>query len=161
MKKTCVLIIIILVIFTVSAQKANAQYRGSWVYLNSGVVTDDSFDFDPFLWTAGLNMDFYLTYNLTISPEIYMIVHNFEFDAFFLAPGVLANIELQQLFFGAGVTKYFIVGSAIKGSFELDWALKLNAGFKGGGIKLQAFIVTPFDNVFEYMDIGITIGFGF
>ncbi|MFB0564267.1 MAG: hypothetical protein ACETWK_01140, partial [Candidatus Aminicenantaceae bacterium] len=161
MKKICALVICLFVILAVSPQNANGQYKSSWVYLNSGVVTDETFDFEPFFWTAGLNIDFYLSYNLTISPECYIIVHNLEFDAFILAPAVLLNLELQTLFLGGGVTKWFIVGTKVKGAPSSDWALKLNAGLKGGGIKLAAFVVTPFEDAFKYMAVGTTIGFGF
>jgi hypothetical protein len=42
-----------------------------------------------------------------------------------------------------------------------DFSLKLNAGFRGDGLKLTFFAVTPFDNILDDMAIGATLGFYF
>ena len=159
MKKNIYVLLAVAFILVMFCSNLNAQQEeGMSFSLNGGVVTDDSFSFDPFLWTAGIIMDFHLGDYLMLSPECFIIVYKFEFDPLWLAPAVIANIKLQSFFVGAGITKWFIIGDGYNAS--TDFALKINAGLRSGGIRLTAFIVTPFDGMFSHMTIGATIGFG-
>ena len=102
---------------------------------------------------------------IMLSPEFYIIVNKFDFDAFWLAPGVIANMKFANLFFGAGLTKWFLVGSAVQDSYSTDFKLKVNAGLKGMGVKLTAFAITDFGagKFFksDYLLLGATLSFGF
>jgi hypothetical protein len=129
--------------------------------LNFGVVTDDSFKFSPFIWTTGLNLDLHLNDYIMISPEVYGQFYEFKFDYFLIIPGAVLNLKLNKMFIGGGLVKPFLVGS---GSSESgDIALKLNLGFRGNGLRLVFFAVTPFDNMFKkyYTSLGVTLGFEF
>ncbi len=159
-KKLFMGICILLVILSVS-QNAKAQYDRINLALGFGTITDDSFSFKPFFWTSGVNLDFYLSEHIVLSPEFFMIVHNFNFDAFFLAPAALLNFDFGGFMIGAGVTKLWLVGSAISGSPSSDPALKLNTGYLGEGIRLSAYLITSFDNLFKSNSFGASLGFYF
>lgn len=162
MKKIGCLFICGLIIFLFSAQNSQALVKPVSFYINGGVVTDDSFSFDPFFWTAGAIIDINLpAAPIMISPECHIIVRNFEFDYFWLAPSILVNLKLSSLFVGAGLTKWFLVGTDVEETFETEFMLKLNAGLKGPGFRLTAFLITDFDSLFEYNTVGATVGFGF
>lgn len=125
---------------------------------NAGVHTDDSFSFDPFFWTAGLNLDINMGKHLMLSSECFVIIHEFEFDHTTLAPAVLLNFKFASLFVGGGVTKWWNVNDFSNPS---DFMLKLNAGFRGRNLKLTAYLITDFDDLFEYNAVGATLGFCF
>jgi hypothetical protein len=158
MKKPALIAFAVMALFFVSSKELAAQ---SDVALNIGVITDKSFSFNPFLWTTGLSFDFYLSPSLSLSPEIYMTVHNSDFGTIILAPAVLLNFQGYGFFLGGGVTKWWLLGSKVAGSPSTDVALKLNAGLRGGGIKLTAFLITPFNNIFQDMTLGAAFGFYF
>ncbi len=162
MKKITCLIFCGLVIFLFSAQNSQALIKPVSFYISGGVLTDDSLSFDPFYWTGGAIIDFNLPASpIMISPECHIIVHNFEFDYFWLAPAVLVNLKLSSLFVGAGLTKWFLIGTDVEDSFVTEFMLKINVGFKGPGVRLSAFLITEFDSLFEYNTVGANIGFGF
>jgi len=162
MKKIVCLFICGLIIFLFSVQNSQALIKPVSFYISGGVITDDSFSFDPFFWTGGAIIDFNLpAAPIMISPECHIIVHNFDFDYFWLAPAVLVNFKLSSLFVGVGFTKWFLVGTDVEGSFATEFMLKLNAGFKGPGVRLSAFLITEFDSLFKYNTVGANIGFGF
>lgn len=162
MKKVALSLLLLAFLFCVTSQNSQALVKPFSLYLSGGVQTDTNLSFDPFFWTAGANMDFsFALLPFTLSPECYIIVHNFDFDAFTLAPGVMANLKLANLFVGAGLTKWFLVGTEAADTPPSDFMLKLNAGLKGPGVKLTVFAVTAFDNLFktDYMWIGATVSF--
>jgi hypothetical protein len=158
MKKLTVVLLLLAGLAFVGAKPASAQ---SFLSLNFGTITDSSFSFDPFFWTAGATLDIYLGPHLSLSPEATMVVHNFKFGSFILAPAVLLNVEFASLFFGGGISKWFLLGSDIPGSPSADFSLKLNAGFKGDNLRLAAYMFTPFDNLFNSMAVGVSLGFYF
>ncbi len=130
------------------------------MYLGANIITDSSFTFEYYLWGPGVAFDFYITDNLMISPEVYMYVYEFEFDPFVLAPAVLANIKLNTFYLGAGITKWFIIGSDV-GNVTSDFALKLNAGFITESFKLSFFAITSFDEMFSHMALGASFALKF
>lgn len=158
MKKLTVVLLLVAGLALAGARPAAAQ---SFLSLNFGTITDSSFSFNPFFWTAGATLDIYLGPHFSLSPEATMVVHNFEFGSFILAPAVLLNVEFANLFFGGGISKWFLLGSDIPGSPSADFSLKLNAGFKGDNLRLAAFLFTPFGELFESMAVGATLGFYF
>jgi hypothetical protein len=129
------------------------------ISLNFGFVTDKTFTFRPFLWTGGMTFDFFIGPHLTLSPEAFIIVNNFDFGAFFLAPAVLLNFQGQGFFIGGGLTKWWLVGSDIGGSYATDVGMKMNLGFKGYNFKFTFFAVTPFKNFLQEPALGLTFGF--
>ena len=159
MKKLGVLLLGFFLFFLVSGQPLKAQAGTVDVFFNSGIVTDDSFSFDPLLWTGGINLDFYITDYLTLSPECYIIIYQLEFDPIWIAPAILANLRFSSIFIGAGITKWFIVGEGY--TMSTDFSLKMNAGFQVHHLRLTAFVVSAFDHFLKDMTVGATIGFGF
>jgi hypothetical protein len=163
MKKIALSILLLGFLFCVTSQNSHALIKPFSLYLSGGVQTDTKLSFDPLYWTAGANMDFsFALLPFAISPECYIIVNKFNFDAFWLAPAVMANLKLANLFVGAGLTKWFLIGTEVTETLSTDFMLKLNAGLKGPGVKLTVFAVTDFDYLFktDYMWIGATISFG-
>jgi hypothetical protein len=159
MKKKCVLTLVLVLLVFFSVSKLEAENKGMDFYLHAGVMTDDSFSFDPFLWTAGVNLDFHLGDFLMLSPEVHIVVHKFEFDPLWLAPGCLLNVKLQSFFVGGGLTKWFIIGDGYE--LSTDVALKLNVGFMGENFKLTAYAVMDFDSIFSNMVVGATFAIKF
>lgn len=158
MKKLAVAALIFIAIAGVSVQDLSAQTDISW---NWGVVTDKNFSFKPFLWTTGLSFDFYLNPNLSFTPEIYSVIHNFDFGTFILAPALMLNFQGENFFAGGGLTKLWLLGSEIEGGPSSDVAFKANVGFKGYDIKFTLFAVTPFNQFFKDMVLGAAFGFYF
>jgi hypothetical protein len=158
MKKSLIIISVLVLALSFSTVELKAESTGMDLYLNGGVVTDDSLSFDPFLWTAGLNLDIHFG-NLMLSPECFITVYKFKFDPLWLQPAVIANIKLSSFFVGAGLTKWFLIGD--DNNFSTDIALKLNAGFRGNNFRLAVFAVTAFDDLFKNMTVGATFGISF
>ena len=162
MKKISILCVSLAFLLCFSSIGLNAQNNGTSFYVAAGVVTDDSFSFDPFFWTAGLGFDIHLGELFMISPEGYIQVHNFEFGSFYLVPSVMLNVKLSSFFVGGGITKMWLLGSDIEGSISSDFLLKINAGFNGANIRLAAFVIMEFDAILKKgMTVGATLGFGF
>jgi hypothetical protein len=157
MKKTLFTILLIAALSLAVPAKAQAELLS----LNFGFVTDSKFSFNPFLWTAGMTIDIPIGSILTLSPEGYIVVNKFDFGTFIFAPAVMLNLNAAGLFVGAGVSKWFLLGSEVSGSPSSDFSLKLNAGFQGSGLRLTAFLFTPFKDAFKTSAVGATLGFSF
>ena len=127
--------------------------------LNFGVMTDESFSFDPIVWTAGVELDFHFGRYLMLSPELMLVGEGFEFDYFILYPAAILNFTASSFFVGGGVAKGFLIGSGASGS--TDFMLKLNAGLVAKSFKLTAYALMAFDSMFENMLLGATLGFRF
>ena len=127
--------------------------------LNFGAMTDDTFSFDPFLWTAGAELDFQFGSFLMLSPEVTLVGSGFEFKEFILYPAVILNFTASSFFVGGGVAKGFLIGSGASGS--TDFLLKVNAGLAAPGVKLTVYAFTAFDNLFNDMLLGASLGFRF
>ena len=127
--------------------------------INFGIMTDDSFSFDPIIWTAGFEIDFQFGNFLMLSPEVMLVGEGFEFDYFILYPGVILNLTPGSFFIGGGVAKGFFIGSGASGS--TDFMLKLNAGLASRSVKLTAYALMAFDSLFKNMALGASLGFRF
>jgi hypothetical protein len=156
MKKSRVLIIVSVLLLLCSA---NLSAQGMHLFLNGGIITDDSLSFDPFLWSVGANLDFTLGGVLMLSPEANIITYKFKFDTFLFQPAILLNIKLSSFFVGGGIQKLFLITG--DGYESGEWGLKLNAGLMGKNIKLRVFADMAFDNLFKDMLVGAQIGIGF
>jgi hypothetical protein len=159
MKKALAAGAMIFVIFIWYPQHTQAQDIGMNFYINFGVITDDSFSFNDWLWSGGAQLDFHIGSLFMISPECDVIIYRFNFDPVTLAPGIIANIKLSNLFLGAGVTKWFIMGDPV-GPILDELAFKANVGIRTSNLKISLYAVTYFDQFFESTIIGITMGFG-
>ncbi len=157
MKKYFITLFIVLFLFTGLSYSADKSFD---MYIGANILTDSSFTFEYYLWGPGVAFDFYLTDNLTISPEAYMYVYKFEFNPFILAPAVLVNMRFNTFFVGAGITKWFLIGSNAS-DVSSDFALKINAGFVSESLKLSFFAITSFDELFSDMALGASLAFRF
>jgi hypothetical protein len=158
MKKT--IIAAIFAAAVLAALPASAQASGPVnFYIRLGVITDQNATFNPFLWTAGANLDINLSDSFFIAADADVIVHKFNFDPLWLTPSVLLNLRLSSFYIGAGVSKFVIISGS--STMTSDFLFKANAGLKMDGLKLQVFLYTPFDEMFKDMGIGANIGFGF
>ena len=147
---------ILILVFSVQILKAGSEE--TQLFIKAGTVTNDDFSFSPFLWTAGVNLDFHLSDKLMLSPECDIINHEFDFEYFFLCPGALLNVKQVPFFIGAGVTKWFLIGEG--SDLSTDFMLKINIGYIKENIRITAYIVTAFDELFKYNIIGFSIGLG-
>jgi hypothetical protein len=138
-----------------------ATAQAELLSLNFGFVTDSKFSFNPFLWTAGLAIDIPIGPALTLCPEGYIVVNKFDFGTFIFAPAVMLNFNAAGFFVGAGLSKWFLLGSDVSGAPSSDISLKLNAGFHASGLRLTAFLFTPFKEAFKSTAVGATLGFAF
>ncbi|MCX6557517.1 MAG: SH3 domain-containing protein [Candidatus Aminicenantes bacterium] len=127
--------------------------------INFGAQTDENFNFDPFLWTAGVELDIQFGNFLMLSPEAILVGSGFEFKEFILYPAAILNLTVSSFFVGGGVAKGFFIGSGASGS--TDFLLKLNAGLCAPGVKLTVYALMAFDNLFNDMALGATLGFRF
>ena len=158
MKKNFVLFIGFITIFLFINNNLQAYNEGLAPSFNAGVYTDDSLSFKPFYWTSGLNLDIHFANFLMLSPECYIIVHNFEFRKSWIAPAALLNLKFDIFFIGAGFTKQWYLG---KGGGSTGFLLKMNAGFREHGWRLVGFLITGFNDYFDYNEVGATLGFEF
>ena len=153
MKKLCFFFGVLILGLGLNAQSMNFN-------LNFGVLTDDSFSFSPLVLSGGAGLDFHIGSALMLSPEVTFYTNTkFESESFMLYPAVILNFTTGPLFVGGGVAKGFALTS---GGGSTDFLLKINAGLRTGSIKLTAYMMMPFDAIFQKgMLVGATIGFGF
>jgi hypothetical protein len=158
MKKAALMAVIIVLLAAAWPRPASAA-GGFNFYVRGGLVTDESFSFSPFLWTVGANLDLNLSSLLMVSPECDLIVYKLKFDPIWLTPSVCLNFRASAFFVGPGIGEFIVLGSGY--TLTSDLLLKLNAGFKTDSFKLQAYAYTPFNDAFNEMIYGATVGFGF
>lgn len=153
MKKIMVLLVGLLMVSAVYAAGNEMSFG-----INFGVMTDQSFSFDPVYWTAGAELDFQIGNYIMFSPEVILVGSGFGFKDFFLFPAAILNFTASNFFIGGGLTKGFYLGSGTTTEIT-DVALKLNAGFLSKNLKLTAYAITAFNNLFKDMILGASIGF--
>jgi hypothetical protein len=158
MKKLALITFAVLVFFFVSSRQLTAQNPE----VRLGIVTDQSFSLSPFHWTIGVDFTFKVVGSLFLDPEIYMIIQNFDFETIKLAPGIMLNyLPFNGFWFGGGITKWewWRLGSAIEASQSSDVALKLNASIINSSVTMTFFMITPFNNIFNEMTLGLVFRF--
>ncbi len=155
MKKAIVLVSLLLL-----ASGLCAAGTGANLVLNLGVMTDDGFSFRPFIWTAGLELDLQIGKYLMLSPEATLAANGFKFKEFLLYPGAVLNFTTGSFFAGGGLVKGIFIGSG-QAFVDDKFSLKLNAGFLTENLKLTAYAITTFDNLFSDMLVGASLGFRF
>jgi hypothetical protein len=153
MKKTLILFSCLLLASSLSAAGSQMNFG-----LNFGIMTDDSFSFDPLIWSAGAELDFQFGDYLMLSPEVTLYGNGFKFKEFLLFPGAVLNFTPGSFFVGGGLVKGIYIGSG--STFVSDeFSLKLNAGLISKNMKLTAYLITSFDSLFDGMLVGATLGF--
>jgi hypothetical protein len=160
MKKVSIIFAILIILLSFSSQNLKAQDIGMNFYINFGLLTDDSFSFNDYLWSAGANLDIHIGPLFMLTPECDILVYKFDFDPVILAPALMANIKLKNFFFGAGITKWFLIGDST-GTIEGDFALKVNLGLRTSNLRLLLYGVSYVDDLLDYLLLGVSLGFGF
>jgi hypothetical protein len=141
----------------VPPMEGSTSHIGMELSFNWGVMVHEDFDFDPYFPNYGLNLDIVFNNFIMLSPEVYLVVHQFDFKPMWIAPGLILNFKFSSFFVGAGLCKWFVVS---KTGSDSDWMLKINAGIDKN-IRIMAYIETPFENAFDSIFFGATIGFRF
>lgn len=142
---------------------AGGLFAGSGVRLGlkGGVLTDSSFHFDPFIWTAGVDIDLQVSDSILITPEAQLVFSKLDFKDIWIFPAVTANYVAGSFFIGGGVGKFVHIVKDVGTAVSDDFSLKLNAGLINSSFKLTAYVITSFDNILkkDYTTVGATIGF--
>lgn len=152
-------------LFCGAFSSAHAYWTRTAFSLNLGVQTnlssDDSFDNAWFSLDARLGLA--VGRSLELSPEVMAVVDDsLDFDAVWLYPGAMLNIELGDFFIGAGAVLPILFFEGESESFNL--APKFNIGYRARNIMLTAYIFTWTEKGYgflKYNQIGATIGFLF
>jgi len=154
-----IIVSVVVVLIGIAAVPQNAQALGATnFYFRTGLMTGSGPDIPPLFWTVGGAFDFNLGPLFTVGPECDIVVYRFTLDPIWIAPAVMANIRIDNVYFGVGAAKFILIGS---GDTLTDKAmLKLNAGIKSDTFKLQIYALSPFNHIFEDMIIGLTLGIG-
>ncbi len=151
-------LVFLLGLVVIGAARTNLNADDLNFGINVGTVTDDKFSFSPFIWTLGAELNFNFGKMFTFAPEISLWQDGFKFKTFWLFPGAILNVNFSNFFVGGGVVKGFLIGDDV--NVSTDFALKLNAGLRGGGFKLTAFVITAFDSFFkDGFLVGASLGF--
>jgi len=158
MRKCAIVAAASIVLSFVFAGPLSAQPSLSW---NWGVITDKSLSFSPFLWTNGVAFDIDIGLRLSITPEVYLTIRNFDFGQAILIPSAVLTLYSKGTFIAAGVAKSFRMGAEIAGNPVPDVSCKLNVGLRGDGMKFTLMIYTPFDAFLKEIAIGGGVGFFF
>ncbi len=139
-------------------QQAQAQDKTLALNLNVGAMTNTSFD--DALLTLGAGLDFLLGEYIMISPELQLWSYKFKFDVFLLNPGAILNFKLKNFFIGGGVILPFLIsGDEDIESGEL--MPKINAGLRTNRIRLSLYLITTFNDLFDEILLGASIGIVF
>lgn len=160
MKKTTILTLVVVAIFVFGTRDLTAQVSDMDLYVNLGLTSNDKFEFDPLIWTAGVNIDIHLSRLLMFSPECDVVFLKFKFNKMWLSPGAILNVRYGLFFAGAGIIKWFkLVGNVVNSEFSM----KMNAGFIGQKYRLVGYIATPFNDFFgkNMIMFGASLGFKF
>jgi len=156
MKKTA---IVSLVIFLCLAFAPTLKADGHF-FANFGLITDDSFTFDPLIWYFGANFDFSFGDLLFLSPEANIVSLNFKFKDFYFEPALLLNFNLGGFVVGGGVSRFFLITGG--NTYEINkWMCKVNAGITSGNFRFRVIAHTPFNDFFKSFLFGVQFGIGF
>ena len=157
MKKVILSLMIIGLLLGGIFQLSLAQDKKLAFNLNIGVQTSSSFDAGFFRFTLGGGLDFQLEEIITISPEFQLWIHSFE--TYQINPGAILNLRFNTFFVGGGLVISF---NYYENDFEdVQWLLKINAGYRSKYSKLTIYLIPPFKNFPEEILIGASIGIVF
>ncbi|MBM3297008.1 MAG: hypothetical protein FJY83_05340 [Candidatus Aminicenantes bacterium] len=156
MKKSCLALFLAVSLFALAAPRSEAA--GPLNFYVRGGILFDNYTETVLSGLLGANLDINFG-ALSLSPECDMIIYGFSLNPIIILPGALLNANLGPFFLGAGVNLPLIIGSG--DTIEGNLLVKLNAGLKIANFKLQAFLLTPLSDFFDWYILGATFGFGF
>jgi hypothetical protein len=152
MKKT---ILILIAIAVACAGLAPAQNID--VSANAGILTRSDFKFDPLVLSGNVTFDISVGRFILLSPECTLYTDSkFTTDSLVLAPGGTVNFTTGQLFLGGGIIKEIWLKSS---AVAIPLELKLQAGVRASKFRLGAYMLTFFEEMFNDISFGFTIGF--
>jgi len=162
MKRGALIVLIVAMGLALASSPIQAAEKAFDFGVNFGVVSDDSFKFSPFTWSAGAEFDFYFGEYLMLSPEVMLWIQKFDFKNLWLIPGAMLNARIQTFFAGAGVVLPIFLSSGTSTVAD-KFSFKVNAGWMSTGQKLTFYIITPFEDAFKKGNttFGLTLGFMF
>jgi hypothetical protein len=108
----------------------------------------------------GAGADIHLGKHVMISPEFQLWSSELRLDILQLNLGAALNFRLKIFFVGGGVNIPIIHTSTKTDVFGLISA-KINVGLRINRIKLTAYLLTPFEDFFECIQVGANIGIVF
>jgi hypothetical protein len=149
MKKTLFILIAIACAGLAPAQNID-------VSANAGILTRGDFQFDPLVLSGNVTFDVSIGRLILVSPECTLYADSkFTTDSLILAPGGTVNFTAGQLFLGGGIIKEIRLKSS-DDSIPLE--LKLQAGVRASRFRLSAYLLTFFEEMFNDISFGFTIG---
>jgi hypothetical protein len=150
MKKTILFLIAILCAGLATAQNID-------VSANAGILTRGDFSFDPLVLSGNITLALSVGSFILVSPECTLYADSkFSTDSLILAPGGTINFTTGQLFLGAGIIKEIWLKSS---GITIPLEMKLQVGIRASKFRLGAYMLTFFEEMFEDISFGFTIGF--
>lgn len=127
------------------------------VSANAGILTRSDFKFDPLVLSGNVTFDISVGRFILLSPECTLYADSkFTTESLILAPGGTVNFTTGQLFLGGGVIKEIWLKSS---AVSIPLELKLQAGVRASKFRLGAYLLTFFEEMFNDISFGFTIGF--
>jgi hypothetical protein len=150
MKKTILFLIAILCAGLATAQNID-------VSANAGILTRGDFKFDPLVLSGNITLAISVGSFILVSPECTLYSDSkFSTDSLIIAPGGTINFATGQLFLGAGIIKEIWLKSS---GITIPLEMKLQVGIRASKFRLGAYMLTFFEEMFEDISFGFTIGF--
>ena len=79
MKKSMIIVVVVLMLFSATTQ-LRADSKNLSIFANFGIMVGDDFSFDPLFWYGGINLDFHIGDLIMISPELNLVTYKFSFE---------------------------------------------------------------------------------
>jgi hypothetical protein len=150
MKKSIFILIAIACAGLVPAQSID-------VSANIGLLTRNDFTFDPLVLSGNITLALSVGSFILVSPECTLYTDSkFTTDSLLIAPGGTINFASGQLFLGAGIIKEIWLKST---DVSIPLEMKLQVGIRASKYRLGAYMLTFFDEMFNDISFGFTIGF--
>jgi hypothetical protein len=94
-----------------------------------------------------------------ISPEAALYTNSrFQSGYMLIVPSILLNFKAGPFLFGAGILKQISLRS---GGSWIPLDMKIAAGLRAHKLRIGAYLMTPFNDLFGTMSIGFTLGLEF
>ncbi len=155
MKKTILIVILILVLFTLSATSLSGKDYNR-LFHKYGLLYNDTTQ--NLFFYFGVNWDYHFSKKFMITPEANIFVKPI-CRVIYLEPAIILNLKLKNAFVGAGPMRLFrLAGKELVEEFT---GLKLNVGFRLGDMVLRVMHFSPFNDLFGDNWVSAQIGFEF
>ena len=158
MRKAILCLLIIGLLLGGIFQQAQAQDTKQDVNLNIGGLTNQSF-MGP-IYTLGAGADIHLGKHIMISPELQLWSSELRLDVLQLNLGATLNYKLKIFFVGGGINIPFFMTTTFTDVFGIIGP-KINVGLRINRIKLTIYLLTSFEDFFDYFQVGANIGIVF